>query len=175
MSLDDLGNIGEFIGAAAVVVSLLYLGVQIRQNTRSLRAAAHQSITVHIAELNRTIVEHADVARIMERGLKDLSALSPEEQRRFHNYNSARFRHYDNLFYQYRAGMLEKSQWTGFHNLLAFHLMHPGIAAWWKDNTPYYSSEFVAHVHTLQDDIEKAWGSDESEGDDARLKNNDLW
>ena len=36
MSLEDLGNIGEFVAAVAVVVSLIYLAVQIRQNTRQV-------------------------------------------------------------------------------------------------------------------------------------------
>ena len=43
MTLEDLGNIGEFVGAVAVVVSLLYLAVQIRQNSRLLRSAASQA------------------------------------------------------------------------------------------------------------------------------------
>jgi hypothetical protein len=65
MSLSDLGDLGGFVSAVAVVISLLYLAVQIRQNTRSPRAGAHQSITSHIAELNRTIVKNAEVARLL--------------------------------------------------------------------------------------------------------------
>jgi hypothetical protein len=45
MSLEDLGNVGEFVAAVAVVVSLIYLAFQIRQNTRWLRASLKQSIT----------------------------------------------------------------------------------------------------------------------------------
>lgn len=162
MDLRDLGNLGEFIGAVAVVISLIYLAVQIRQNTRSLRAGAHQSITAHIAELNRTVVEHADVAHLMERGLRDLASLTSEERRRFHAYNSARFRHYDNLYYQYRAGTLEESQWRGFHNLLRFHLRQPGLARWWEDTADFYSPEFAAYVRSLQDEK----GSPENDGGD---------
>jgi len=43
--------------------------------------------------------------------LSDLMALSPEDRRRSNAYNSARFRHYDNLYYPYRAGTREESQW----------------------------------------------------------------
>ncbi len=38
MSLDDLGNLGDFLGGLAVIVSFVYLGLQIRQNTASIRA-----------------------------------------------------------------------------------------------------------------------------------------
>jgi hypothetical protein len=81
VSLSDLGSLGEFVSAVAVVmvISLLYLAVQIRQNTRSLRAGAHQSITSHIAELNRTIVENAEVARLLEVGLRSSQGATPGE------------------------------------------------------------------------------------------------
>ena len=54
MSLEDLGNIGELISAVAVVVSLVYLASQIRQNTRQIdentraaQAAAFDSSISH--------------------------------------------------------------------------------------------------------------------------------
>jgi len=150
MSLSDLGNIGEFVSALAVVISLLYLAIQIRQNTRSLRASAHQSITSHIAELNRTIVEHGEVAAILEAGLTNPVGLSPADRRRFNAYNSARFRHYDNLYYQYRVGTLERSQWNGFDALLRTHLRQPGIVRWWEESSGFYSDEFVSYVRALQ-------------------------
>lgn len=150
MSLDDLGNLGEFVSGLAVVISVLYLAIQIRQNTRSLRAQAHQSITTHIAELNRTIVEHEGVAEILERGLEDPTVLTPAEARQFNAYNSARFRHYDNLYYQFRVGVLEPSQWAGFSAMLRFHFMQAGLRRWWNDSTAFYSPEFVAYCEKLQ-------------------------
>ena len=40
MSLEDLGNFGEFVGAIAVVVSMIYLAMQVRRNTQSLDTLA---------------------------------------------------------------------------------------------------------------------------------------
>ena len=44
MTLQDLGNIGEFVAAVAVFVSLLYLAIQIRQNTKSVRTSTYQAV-----------------------------------------------------------------------------------------------------------------------------------
>ena len=44
MTLQDLGAIGEFIGGIAVVITLVYLAVSIRQNTKSVRASTYQAI-----------------------------------------------------------------------------------------------------------------------------------
>ena len=39
-----LGNFGEFVGAIAVVATLLYLAIQIRHNTRATEAGTMQSV-----------------------------------------------------------------------------------------------------------------------------------
>jgi len=49
MSLGDLPNLGQIIGAIAVVVSLIYVALQIRQNTNAVRAATSQSVHEHFA------------------------------------------------------------------------------------------------------------------------------
>lgn len=41
MTLEDLGNLKDFIGELLVAISLIYLAMQVRQNTKSLRAARH--------------------------------------------------------------------------------------------------------------------------------------
>ena len=45
MTLEDLGNLGEFLGAIGVIASLVYLAVQIRQNTRAVNSNTSQAIT----------------------------------------------------------------------------------------------------------------------------------
>ena len=42
MSIQELGNLGELAGGVAVVVSLLYVALQIRQNTQTIRASNHE-------------------------------------------------------------------------------------------------------------------------------------
>jgi hypothetical protein len=47
MSLEDLGNIGEFVAAVGVIISLIYLAIQIRQNAEALRSAMQQAWAHH--------------------------------------------------------------------------------------------------------------------------------
>ncbi len=83
MSLDDLGNIGEAIGAVAVVVSLIYLASQIRQNTRAVRAAAVDSSIGHSMDVRKSLYESEGLARIYTAGSIDPDALSAEDLVRF--------------------------------------------------------------------------------------------
>jgi hypothetical protein len=79
MSLEDLGNIEQLVAAMAVVVSLVYLAVRIRQNTRQVtgntiaigNAPCHQ--TMEQGGLNNDQIARApEIARIMTAGRRDL-------------------------------------------------------------------------------------------------------
>ncbi len=76
MNLDALGNVGDFLGGIGVVVTLVYLAAQIRQNTAQLRANAEGMRTAALDETQRSmnhwreaIVHRKDVAELWERGL----------------------------------------------------------------------------------------------------------
>lgn len=45
MGLEQLYYIAEIVGVVAIVLSLLFVGVQLRQNTLATRAASHHAIT----------------------------------------------------------------------------------------------------------------------------------
>ena len=90
MSLEDLGNIGEFVGAIAVVVSLIYLALQIRQNTRQItentiaigNASYHQALEQGWVN-NIEIARDPEIARIMAAGHRDTESLNENERVRF--------------------------------------------------------------------------------------------
>lgn len=84
MTLQDLGALGEVVGAVAVVLTLLYVAAQIRQNTRSLRSATSIAVNQALAEINGRWVANADgFTDVWVRGCADLGSLDPVERERF--------------------------------------------------------------------------------------------
>ena len=65
MNLEDLGNLGEFVSAIAVVVSLLYVATQIRQNTSAVRSTSHQAVLDAAQRLSTTLMQHPEVASLV--------------------------------------------------------------------------------------------------------------
>lgn len=83
-----LGNFGEFVGAIAVVATLGYLAVQIRQNTRSLdanrrlvRVQMQQELTRNLQQVNYQALENKESASIFVRGGRDPGSLDEVESR----------------------------------------------------------------------------------------------
>ena len=74
MSLADLGNLGEFIGSVAVLISLIYVGFQIRSNTRAVRASTFLGLTNGWVEYVHLMAQ-PEVAALLERSLQLLQSL----------------------------------------------------------------------------------------------------
>ena len=90
MSWQDLGSIGEIISAIAVVISLVYLAFQIRQNTKQIdqntkaaQAAAFDSSIAHTFMARQAVAENPDLARIYLEGSRDPETLSDEDRLRY--------------------------------------------------------------------------------------------
>ena len=79
-----MGSIGEFVGGVAVVISLVYVGLQIRQSSNSVRAASQIAIKQLSTEITNQLVA-PEMARIYLEGLKDSTSLTPEDRVRFHS------------------------------------------------------------------------------------------
>jgi hypothetical protein len=83
MTLNDLANLGQIIGALAVVISLIYVALQIRQNTNAIRSATAQTVHEHFANWYHLIAADAELAQIAANGLRDYASLSEKEKVRF--------------------------------------------------------------------------------------------
>ena len=123
MTIEQLGALGEVISAFAVVVTLWYLAVQIRQNTHAMdeskrlalaqtyqmRADALQSMLVHAAESQYI---GPLITKLTQLGYpEDVSALeqlTPDERGRFRQWQIAQQTHWDNMYFQYQQGYLDE-------------------------------------------------------------------
>ncbi len=122
MSISELGAIGEIIGAFGVIASLIYLSVQIRQNTHSMeesrRLALAQTYQMRADALQQMLVTAADsrigeiIVRLREDGypedIEALNRLSVEDLGRFRLWQIAQHTHWDNLHFQYQQGFLDE-------------------------------------------------------------------
>jgi hypothetical protein len=142
MSLEDLGNIGEFVAAAAVIVSLIYLAVQIRQNTRSVRAAALQDVIGGGASFVRDVYRDPELARIWFSGSDDFQSVTGIDRRRFHFLAVAYFRQAENMCSQSRKGLLKDEDWDGLRKSVFDGAALPGLREWWKTNSYRFNSDF---------------------------------
>ncbi len=122
MTLIELGALGEFLGSIAVLATLVYLAVQLRQNTLAMQAsektALAQTYQMRSDALQLMVVQAADSAHLSPiitkltaagypEDISALSQLSEEELGRFRLWQIAQQTHWDNWFYQYQQGFID--------------------------------------------------------------------
>lgn len=142
MSLEDLGNIGEAIGGIAVIITIVYLAIQIRQNTRAVRAAAFQQVVDSFAEFSAFLSRDRDLVEIVINGNKDYHSLNEVDQTRYDLAMRSFLRRAENVFFQTEQGTVEAETWTGIRGNLITVFRAPGFQTWWKRQTRYFNPAF---------------------------------
>ena len=146
MSLSDLGNIGEFVGAIGVVVSFAFLAVQIRNNTRAIRDAAAKDMAEHTAEFLAPIVADGEVARIFHTGLRDWTELTEIERVRFSMLMFGAFYYFQNLHTLHRRHRIEAEYWESQWQVMLYYAGHAGFREWWKRARAHLNRSFVEYM-----------------------------
>ena len=147
MSLQDLGSLGEFVGAIAVVVSLLYLAVQIRQNTRSMHAAAVHQATTGASAFSMPLAESGELARIFNTGVFQPERLTTAEDRiHWLVLMISQFQHYEDVYLQYKNGTVGAESWEAWLNGMRPFLACPGFPAFWRVRGDSFTASFRSVV-----------------------------
>lgn len=146
MNWEALGATGEIAGAVAVIVTLGYLAVQIRQNTLSAKVLGNQLVDSAAATFNSLISQDKSTARLFRLGSQDLANLDEDERVQFHFLMYQWFDFIHRCFQQHREGNMDESQWRGVAAGVPVILAEPGIAQWWSTYHFSYSAQFVEFV-----------------------------
>jgi hypothetical protein len=146
LSIDERGNIGDFIGGIGVIVTLIYLAFQIRQNTIATRTDSYQAAVTSASDWSREMSLNSEIADIILRGAQEYEALEPLERMRFNLAMSSFFRNIENLHAKFRSGAVDREVWSGWANRTHAMLTGPGTRRWWELNASGFSTEFQQFV-----------------------------
>ena len=146
MDLTQLANLGEFIGGVAVLVTLIYLAVQVRSGAREQRAASMRESTREMASVLQAISLSGETAEIWRNGMNHFIELGPTERLRFSGLIGHLLRLQEQLYYQVGDGTVEPEVWGGFENQLHDLAAYPGFHDWWPTRENWYGQRFRRFV-----------------------------
>ena len=96
MSFEQISYLAQIVASVGVIVSLIFVGLQIRQNTGALQRNEHNSTMEQWTVIRMAIAKHRDIAELMTAGLHGESALDAADQLRLEQ-------------------MLQENLWASFH------------------------------------------------------------
>jgi hypothetical protein len=164
MTIAELGALGELVGAIGVIASLIYLSVQVRQNTRAMkenkRLALAQTYQIRADALQSMLVDAASsqtigplIVKLTQMGYpEDITALdriTPLERGIFKQWQIAQHIHWDNMYYQYQQGFLDPEYYEGEFKVRVRRLAPTWQALGLTGGRPSFKDE-IARVMTEQ-------------------------
>ena len=145
MDIMELGAIGELVGGVAVIASLIFVGLQVRQNTISVRGANSQSVADASLRFATLLGSDPQVALTLNRGLAG-DSLDPGEQAQFTYLYHAWARQTEQCYFLFRNGTLDEELWVGLTETSKSFLGRPGGARMWPSIRPRVRAAFGNYV-----------------------------
>jgi len=150
MNWDAISAVSQLVGSIAVVVSVLYLAVQLRSSTRVARVAAMDAASAALRDVTKPLMENAELARLWRTGLENLQELSPEDQARFFHVTHQFLKALETIHYHYVYGLLDSQLWDGWRELLHHYVASPGIRFYLTRRSAVFSERFRKFVEELE-------------------------
>jgi len=127
LNWDMINATAQALGAVGVIVSLIYLAAQIRNQNKESRRAAMNVLTTHWSDLNRTLVENPEMAVLWLRALRSFQELDGPSKLRFGAHLGRFLRFADSLYLGVLDGTLDTRLWRGYERTIADTVAYPGF------------------------------------------------
>jgi len=179
MTLEDFYFISQIIAALGIMLSLIFVGIQVRQSNEQARkheaarrADATQAVHDNFANMYLTFGSSLEVAEAATKGLKDPDSLSDGESMVLFSGLMAGMSYMQSAFFKWREGDLSDDLWRAWQNSNVSYFTTPGGTRFWEGRKSNFDPEFVAFVEanllgrTLPEHF-APWLQDEAGGEAA--------
>ncbi len=133
MNWEGIAAIGEFVSAGAVVASLIYVGVQIRQSVRISRAEAQRASSDQYTKLSLRRSDSPELRSLWTRAMTGarLGDLTADEKIIMGIELQALFNNISMDFNNNEMGLAHNAHWLAISNMVKMFVAHPLIRDWW--------------------------------------------
>ena len=140
----------EAIGLVSVIASLIFVGVEIRQNTTAIRGATQQEISYQISEIYKIAVDNEKIALITSQAYKGIEKddLSETDFSRFWLFTMMGLRRVENIYLQYNNGFVG---YEAFDRIdMAFYRTSL-VRQIWEERKNSFDPDFVVFYEEIRD------------------------
>ncbi len=146
MDLETLADLGEFLGGLGVIVSIVYLAIQIRGNTSSVRSENYAQSLERMASMQEFLARDQVFTKIFNRGLVDPRSLSVTERTQFMWVITELLGNLEFLCFQAQEGNIPRELWSRWEETLRWWLTFPGVRACWAARPTPFTPTFTRCV-----------------------------
>jgi len=146
MSLEQWAYLGEIVASAAVVASLIYLAIQVRQSNRQAQAQTRQTMMQLVQQELYKVVDDPNIFSLWTK-----DPISTEEKSKLHAWLLAFIRQREFEWIEHENGTIDPGMFQSYAGVTAFVLGTERTRRWWgvHGNTHSLHPGFVSFVNEM--------------------------
>src|SRR6266403_2228614 len=149
MNWEMLAAIGQLAAVFIGIPSVIYLAIQIREQTKERRQSAVNALTVQWGDLTCALHDSAELSAIFLRGVQSFADLDPVSKLRFSAFLNTFLNHFEAMYFSYLDGILTASAWGKIERTMSDVIAYPGVQEWWKTRRHWHTVEFGRVVDAI--------------------------
>jgi hypothetical protein len=151
-SMNRVLQVCEIVAALAVVLSVVFVSLEIKQNSKAqIRSTTQAAVSDYIKSLER-FVDNPDLACLYIKGAQDYRSLNGAERLRFSAFYMSFYYQLQEMLQLAEDGSIDADTWSGFLGLLTETTQYPGVRQWFGDRRHWFSAHFQAYIDGLMRD-----------------------
>jgi hypothetical protein len=144
--LSDISQVAEIIAAIAVVVSLVYVGQEVKRNTAAIQGASLQAIATSDSETLLTVAADASLSEVIRLGHDDPDLLNQSEKFRYTLFMRNFWLSFQNIYQQRELQLLDETVWQSYLTVICGMKSRTGVQKTWPEHSHILEDKFVATV-----------------------------
>jgi hypothetical protein len=144
-----LAAIGQIAAVCIGIPSIIYLAVQIREQTKERHQSAVNVLTVQWGDLTKALHDSSEFSAIFLRGLQSFDDLDAVSKVRFSAFFNRFFKNFQAMYFSHRDGVLSAPLWGEIERTMSDFIAYPGLQQWWKTRKHWHTEEFGRVVDAI--------------------------
>jgi len=148
-TLQEWSNLAEIVGSAAIIFSLIFVGIQISDSTKGMRAENAHSATVALQTWYNEVGTNEQAAKVFRKGMTDPSTLSKDEATQFLMCCHSALLAYQSIFFVGSKGTLDAALYKAMVSILETSTVAPGFHWYWQQRADHFTDAFRNYVDSI--------------------------
>ncbi len=148
--------VAEIVGAVAVVVSIVYLTIEVNRNTSAIQSQTSQGLLEMANDANQLLALTPGMADLFVRAQTDYDLLTAAEHLRWRRWVNSELNIWEHAFHSHANGTLDSAMWIGYDVGYRALFCDDSSNRIWREIETFYGPGFREHVNrTTVDECEQ--------------------
>jgi hypothetical protein len=143
MTLEQLSIVFQLIGTLGVIASLIFVGAQVRQNTKTTRVQVQENMTSCYISVAQLLIDNAEVfTRGIAATRESFALFSDAEKMIYFSAIFSIFKHFENIHSQRQRGFIDHESWAAWSEHILMYFNQRGVKMWWELRRGSFNPQF---------------------------------